>query len=152
MSVKSSRSRVGIGQPMHPQYVARIVDELAAMTIFSCDVARDRLGRSLSHHEGKRRLPARSSRLDGQCDASGHRRQLAFPDASVTFSGMAAVMTGYVCRAPAQLPVKISSATAHSPRRIGNEATGILGTGTGWSSDLSTCQSAVVRCAGRTCD
>jgi len=84
-NVRQELSDLAVGhpgrKPMHPQYVARIVDELAADdAIFSCDVGADRLGRSLSHYEWQATLDRLvQSRLDGQCDASGHRRPTRVP-------------------------------------------------------------------------
>ena len=124
-------------KPMHPQYVAKIVDELAAdNAIFSCDVGTLTVwaARYLTMN-GKRRLLGsfnHGSMANAMPQAIG--AQLAFPDRQViTFSGDGglSMLLGDLLRQH-KLPVKIIvfSNSALGFVELEMKAAGILGDGT----------------------
>jgi len=127
-------------KPMHPQYVARIVDELAADdAIFSCDVGTPTVwaARYLTMN-GKRRLLGsfnHGSMANAMPQAIG--AQLAFPGRQVvTFSGdggLSMMLGDVLSLRQHKLPVKIIVFSNSSLAFVELEmmATGILGTGTG---------------------
>jgi pyruvate dehydrogenase (quinone) len=126
-------------KPMHPQYVAKIVDELAAdNAIFSCDVGTPTVWavRYLTMN-GKRRLLGsfnHGSMANALPQAIG--AQLAFPDRQViTFSGdggLAMLLGDLLSLRQHKLPVKIIvfSNSALSFVELEMMAAGILGDGT----------------------
>jgi len=143
-NVRQELSDLAVGhpgrKPMHPQYVARIVDELAADdAIFSCDVGTPTVwaARYLTMN-GKRRLLGsfnHGSMANAMPQAIG--AQLALPGRQVvTFSGDGglSMMLGEVLSLRQhKLPVKIIVFSNSSLAFVELEmmATGILGTGTG---------------------
>jgi pyruvate dehydrogenase (quinone) len=126
-------------KPMHPQYVAKIVDELAADdAIFSCDVGTPTVwaARYLTMN-GKRRLLGsfnHGSMANAMPQAIG--AQLAFPERQVvTFSGdggLAMLLGDLLSLRQHKLPVKIVvfSNSALSFVELEMKAAGILGDGT----------------------
>ena len=126
-------------KPMHPQYVAKIVDELAADdAIFSCDVGTPTVwaARYLTMN-GKRRLLGsfnHGSMANAMPQAIG--AQFAFPDRQVvTFSGdggLSMLLGDLLSLRQHKLPVKIIvfSNSALSFVELEMKATGILGDGT----------------------
>jgi pyruvate dehydrogenase (quinone) len=126
-------------KPMHPQYVARIVDELAAEdAIFSCDVGTPTVwaARYLTMN-GKRRLLGsfnHGSMANAMPQAIG--AQLAFPGRQVvTFSGdggLSMMMGDLLSLHQHKLPVKIVvfSNSALGFVELEMLAAGILGAGT----------------------
>ena len=126
-------------KPMHPQYVARVVDELAADdTIFSCDVGTPTVwaARYLTMN-GKRRLLGsfnHGSMANAMPQAIG--AQLAFPGRQVvTFSGdggLSMMLGDLLSLHQHKLPVKIVvfSNSALSFVELEMLAAGILGEGT----------------------
>ena len=126
-------------KPMHPQYVARIVDELAAEdAIFSCDVGTPTVwaARYLTMN-GKRRLLGsfnHGSMANAMPQAIGV--QSAFPNRQVvTFSGDGglSMLLGDLLSLPQhQLPVKIIlfNNSVLSFVELEMKAAGILGSGT----------------------
>jgi pyruvate dehydrogenase (quinone) len=126
-------------KPMHPQYVAKIVDELAADdAIFSCDVGTPTVwaARYLTMN-GKRRLLGsfnHGSMANAMPQAIG--AQFAFPDRQVvTFSGdggLSMLLGDLLSLRQHKLPVKIIvfSNSALSFVELEMKAAGILGDGT----------------------
>jgi pyruvate dehydrogenase (quinone) len=126
-------------KPMHPQYVARIVDELAADdAIFSCDVGTPTVwaARYLTMN-GKRRLLGsfnHGSMANAMPQALGV--QSAFPNRQVvTFSGdggFSMLMGDLLSLRQHQLPIKIIlfNNSALSFVELEMKAAGILGSGT----------------------
>jgi pyruvate dehydrogenase (quinone) len=126
-------------KPMHPQYVARIVDELAADdAIFSCDVGTPTVwaARYLTMN-GKRRLLGsfnHGSMANAMPQAIGV--QSAFPNRQVvTFSGdggFSMLMGDLLSLRQHQLPIKIIlfNNSALSFVELEMKAAGILGSGT----------------------
>ena len=126
-------------KPMHPQYVAKIVDELATDdTIFSCDVGTPTVwaARYLTMN-GKRRLLGsfnHGSMANAMPQAIG--AQLAFPGRQVvTFSGdggLSMLMGDLLSLHQHKLPVKIIvfSNSALAFVELEMMAAGILGQGT----------------------
>ncbi len=143
-NVRQELSDLAVGhpgrKPMHPQYVARIVDELAADdAIFSCDVGTPTVwaARYLTMN-GKRRLLGsfnHGSMANAMPQAIG--AQLAFPGRQVvTFSGdggLSMMLGDVLSLRQHKLPVKIIVFSNSSLAFVELEmmATGILGTGTG---------------------
>jgi pyruvate dehydrogenase (quinone) len=126
-------------KPMHPQYVAKVVDELAADgAIFSCDVGTPTVwaARYLTMN-GKRRLLGsfnHGSMANAMPQAIG--AQLAFPDRQVvTFSGdggLSMLLGDLLSLHQHKLPVKIVvfSNSALAFVELEMLAAGILGEGT----------------------
>ena len=126
-------------KPMHPQYIAKIVDELAADdAIFSCDVGTPTVwaARYLTMN-GKRRLLGsfnHGSMANAMPQAIG--AQFAFPDRQVvTFSGdggLSMLLGDLLSLRQHKLPVKIIvfSNSALSFVELEMKAAGILGDGT----------------------
>ena len=143
-NVRQELSDLAVGhpgrKPMHPQYVARIVDELGADdAIFSCDVGTPTVwaARYLTMN-GKRRLLGsfnHGSMANAMPQAIG--AQLAFPGRQVvTFSGdggLSMMLGDVLSLRQHKLPVKIIVFSNSSLAFVELEmmATGILGTGTG---------------------
>jgi pyruvate dehydrogenase (quinone) len=141
--VRKDLNELAIGhpgrKPMHPQYVAKIVDELAADdAIFSCDVGTPTVwaARYLTMN-GKRRLLGsfnHGSMANAMPQAIG--AQFAFPDRQVvTFSGdggLSMLLGDLLSLRQHKLPVKIIvfSNSALSFVELEMKAAGILGDGT----------------------
>jgi len=126
-------------KPMHPQYVAKIVDEIAAEdAIFSCDVGTPTIwGARYLTMNGKRRLLDsfnHGSMANAMTQAIG--AQLAFPGRQVvTFSGdggLSMLMGDLLSLHQHKLPVKIVvfSNSALAFVELEMMAAGILGQGT----------------------
>ncbi len=142
-SVRKGLDELAVGhpgkKPMHPQYVARIVNEIAAEdAIFSCDVGTPTIwaARYLTMN-GKRRLFGsfnHGSMANAMPQAIG--AQLAFPSRQVvTFSGdggltmlMGDLLSLHQHRLPVKIVVFSNSALAFVELEM--KAAGILGEGT----------------------
>jgi len=100
-------------KPIHPQYLARLLDELAAKdAIFLRRGHSHDLGGPLSEDE----RPAASARilhswLHGQCAAAGDRAQVSHPDRQVIAmcgdGGLAMMMGDLLTLRQLRLPVKV---------------------------------------------